>query len=68
MVIVLAGLIVYGNVYMRAIDQEAMSEGRKSLTVMADRIADDLIDFGYFDEEEQLPVVFVGRPSSNPHS
>ena len=65
-VIVLAGLIVYGNVYMRAIDQEAMSEGRKSLTVMADRIADDLIDFGYFDEEEQLPVVFVGRPSSNP--
>lgn len=62
----LAGLIVYGNVYMRAVDQEAMYEGRKSLKAMSDRIADDLIDFGYFDGEEQLPVVFVGRPSSNP--
>lgn len=51
---------------MRAVDQEAMAEGRKSLKVMLDRIADDLIDFGYFDGEEQLPVVFVGRPSSNP--
>ena len=62
----LAGLIVYGNVYMRAVDQEAMYEGRKSLKSMTDRIADDLMDFGYFDGEERLPVVFVGRPSSNP--
>lgn len=65
-VTLLAFLIVYGNVYMRAVDQEAMSEGRKALKTMSDRIADDLIDFGYFDGEEQLPVVFVGRPSSNP--
>lgn len=64
--VLLAGLIVYGNVYMRAVDQEAMYEGRKSLKSMTDRIADDLIDFGYFDGEERLPVVFVGRPSSNP--
>lgn len=63
--VLLAGLIVYGNVYMRAVDQEAMYEGRKSLKTMTDRIADDLIDFGYFDGEERLPVVFVGRPSSN---
>ena len=64
--VLLAGLIVYGNVYMRAVDQEAMYEGRKSLKTMTDRIADDLMDFGYFDGEERLPVVFVGRPSSNP--
>lgn len=64
--VLLAGLIVYGNVYMRAVDQEAMYEGRKSLKSMTDRIADDLMDFGYFDGEERLPVVFVGRPSSNP--
>ena len=64
--VLLAGLIVYGNVYMRAVDQEAMYEGRKSLKSMTDRIADDLRDFGYFDGEERLPVVFVGRPSSNP--
>ena len=44
--VLLAGLIVYGNVYMRAVDQEAMYEGRKSLKTMTDRIADDLIDFG----------------------
>ena len=64
--VLLAGLIVYGNVYMRAVDQEAMYEGRKSLKSMTDRIADNLMDFGYFDGEERLPVVFVGRPSSNP--
>lgn len=64
--VLLTGLIVYGNVYMRAVDQEAMYEGRKSLKSMTDRIADDLMDFGYFDGEERLPVVFVGRPSSNP--
>ena len=44
--VLLAGLIVYGNVYMRAVDQEAMYEGRKSLKTMTDRIADDLIDVG----------------------
>ena len=36
--VLLAGLIVYGNVYMRAVDQEAMYEGRKSLKTMTDRI------------------------------
>lgn len=42
-----------------------MYEGRKTLKSMSDHIADDLMSSGYFDDNEQLPVLFVGRPSSN---
>ena len=66
LVLVLAVLIVYGNVYMMATDQEAMRQGRESLRVMSDRIVDDLMDLGYFDEGSQPTVMIVGRPSSNP--
>lgn len=66
LVLVLAVLIVYGNVYMMATDQEAMRQGRESLRVMSDRIVDDLMDLGYFDEGSQPTVTIVGRPSSNP--
>ena len=63
--VVLAVLVVYGNVCSAVIDQEAMYEGRKTLKSMSDHIADDLMSSGYFDDNEQLPVLFVGRPSSN---
>ena len=62
----LAILVVYGNVYMMAVDQEAMRQGRDSMSVMSNRILNDLMDEAYFDEEEQVSVMFVGRPSSNP--
>lgn len=63
--VVLAVLVVYGNVCSAVIDQEAMYEGRKTLKSMSNHIADDLMSSGYFDDNEQLPVLFVGRPSSN---
>ena len=65
-VLVLAFLVMYGNVYRMVMDQGAMQQGRDSLRVMSDRIVDDLTDLGYFDVAEQQSVVFVGRPSSNP--
>ena len=39
-----------------------MYDGRKTLKSMSDHIADDLMSSGYFDDNEQLPVLFVGRP------
>ena len=39
--VVLAVLVVYGNVCSAVIDQEAMYEGRKTLKSMSDHIADD---------------------------
>ena len=66
LVVLLAILVVYGNVYMMAVDQEAMRQGRDSMSVMSNRIVNDLMDEAYFDEEEQVSVMFVGRPSSNP--
>lgn len=65
-VLVLAFLVMYGNVYRMVMDQGAMQQGRDSLRVMSDRIVDDLTNLGYFDTAEQQPVAFVGRPSSNP--
>lgn len=65
-VLVLAFLVMYGNVYRMVMDQGAMQRGRDSLRVMSDRIVDDLTDLGYFDAAQQHSVAFVGRPSSNP--
>lgn len=44
--VVLAVLVVYGNVCSAVIDQEAMYEGRKTLKSMSDHIADDLMSRG----------------------
>ena len=67
LVLVLAFLVVYGNVYMMAVDQEAMRQGRDSLRVMSDRIVNDLTEEGYFDEGNHYwSVMIAGRPSSNP--
>lgn len=65
LVLVLAFLVVYGNVYMMAVDQEAMRQGRDSLRVMSDRIVNDLTEEGCFDEENHWSVMIAGRPSSN---
>lgn len=62
----LAFLVVYGNVYMMAVDQEAMRQGRDSLRVMSDRIVNDLTEEGCFDEGNHWSVMIAGRPSSNP--
>lgn len=66
LVLVLAFLVVYGNVYMMAVDQEAMRQGRDSLRVMSDRIVNDLTEEGCFDEGNHWSVMIAGRPSSNP--
>ena len=66
LVLVLAFLVVYGNVYMMAVDQEAMRQGRDSLRVMSDQIVNDLTEEGCFDEGNHWSVMIAGRPSSNP--
>lgn len=66
LVLVLAFLVVYGNVYMMAVDQQAMYEGRKATKQIADLVAGELVAEGYYDLPEKLPVMLVGRPSASP--
>lgn len=58
--------ILYGSVFMSAIDQQAMYEGRKATKQIADLVASELVAEGYYDLPEKLPVMLVGRPSANP--
>ena len=61
-----AAAVVYGSVFMSAIDQQAMYEGRKATKQIADLVASELVAEGYYDLPEKLPVMLVGRPSANP--
>ena len=58
--------ILYGSVFMSAIDQQAMYEGRKATKQIADLVASELVAEGYYDLPEKLPVMLVGRPSASP--
>ena len=58
--------ILYGSVFMSAIDQQAMYEGRKATKQIADLVAGELVAEGYYDLPKKLPVMLVGRPSANP--
>lgn len=58
--------ILYGSVFMSAIDQQAMYEGRKATKQIADLVAGELVAEGYYDLPEKLPVMLVGRPSAKP--
>ena len=58
--------ILYGSVFMSAIDQQAMYEGRKATKQIADLVAGELVAEGYYDLPEKLPVMLVGRPSASP--
>lgn len=65
LILLTAAAVVYGSVFMSAVDQQAMYEGRQATKELSDLIAQTLMSSGYFDDNEQLPVLFVGRPSSN---
>lgn len=65
-VLLTAAVILYGGVFMSAIDQQAMYEGRKATKQIADLVASELVAEGYYDLPEKLPVMLVGRPSANP--
>lgn len=56
--------VVYGNVFMSAVDQQAMYEGRQATKELSDLIAQTLVSEGYYDNE--IPVMLVGNASSNP--
>ena len=58
--------ILYGSVFMSAIDQQAMYEGRKATKQIADLVAGELVAEGYYDLPEKLPAMLVGRPSASP--
>ena len=58
--------ILYGSVFMSAIDQQAMYEGRKATKQIADLVTGELVAEGYYDLPEKLPVMLVGRPSASP--
>ena len=59
-----AAAVVYGNVFMSAVDQQAMYEGRQATKELSDLIAQTLVSEGYYDNE--IPVMLVGNASSNP--
>ena len=54
--------ILYGSVFMSAIDQQAMYEGRKATKQIADLVAGELVAEGYYDLPEKLPVMLVAAP------
>ena len=59
-----AAAVVYGSVFMSAVDQQAMYEGRLATKELSDLIAQTLVSEGYYDDE--IPVMLVGNASSNP--
>lgn len=59
-----AAAVVYGSVFMSAVDQQAMYEGRQATKELSDLIAQTLVSEGYYDDE--IPVMLVGNASSNP--
>ncbi len=56
-------LILYGNIYMTAIDLEAMYEGKASSDAIMDHVVHTLIDDDLYSEEKEY--LFVGRISDN---
>ncbi len=65
-VLLTAAVILYGDVFMSVIDQQAMYEGRRATKQIADLVANELVAEGYYDAPEKLPVMLVGRPSASP--
>ena len=59
-----AAAVVYGSVFMSAVDQQAMYEGRLATKELSDLIAQTLVSEGYYDNE--IPVMLVGNASSSP--
>ena len=66
LILLTAAAVVYGSVFMSAIGQQAMYEGRKATKQIADLVAGELVAEGYYDLPEKLPVMLVGRPSASP--
>ena len=66
LILLTATAVVYGSVFMSAVDQQAMYEGRKATKQIADLVAGELVAEGYYDLPEKLPVMLVGRPSASP--
>ena len=66
LILLTAAAVVYGSVFMSAIDQQAMYEGRKATKQIADLVAGELVAEGYYDLPEKLPAMLVGRPSASP--
>ena len=64
LILLTVAAVVYGNVFMSAVDQQAMYEGRQATKELSDLIAQTLMSEGYYDNE--IPVMLVGNASSNP--
>lgn len=55
LILLTAAAVVYGSVFMSAVDQQAMYEGRKATKQIADLVAGELVAEGYYDLPEKLP-------------
>lgn len=64
LILLTAAAVVYGSVFMSAIDQQAMYEGRQATKELSDLIAQTLVNEGYYDNE--IPVMLVGNASNSP--
>lgn len=52
LILLTAAAVVYGSVFMSAVDQQAMYEGRKATKQIADLVAGELVAEGYYDLPE----------------
>lgn len=64
LILLTAAAVVYGSVFMSAVDQQAMYEGRQATKELSGLIAQTLVSEGYYDNE--IPVMLVGNASSSP--
>ena len=64
LILLTAAAVVYGSVFMSAVDQQAMYEGRQATKELSDLIAQTLVNEGYYDNE--IPVMLVGNASNSP--
>lgn len=64
LILLTAAAVVYGSVFMSAVNQQAMYEGRQATKELSDLIAQTLVNEGYYDNE--IPVMLVGNASNSP--
>lgn len=64
LILLTAAAVVYGSVFMSAVDQQAMYEGRQATKELSGLIAQTLVNEGYYDNE--IPVMLVGNASNSP--
>ena len=62
--VALSAAILYGNIYMTAVDLEVMDEGKTSTETLLNNVVHTLIEENLYHNDKTY--IFIGKPSENP--